>query len=218
MLVRYWMATSLKTVAEDMNLEDALNLMHQYKIRRLPVVKDGHKLCGIIALSDLYPYLGPHDVSRADISEEEITRLREIRVADVMTKSLITCNKRDTIEEIGSLMRQNRIGAIPVLEGDELIGIITESDILGALANITRMGTDGKRICFRIPVDTKIDIFYKIVMLCKEKGLEILTLLTHPLPEGSHLVMIRVRGDKVEELINTLWQNHYEVMATAPPH
>jgi len=55
-------------------------------------------------------------------------------------------------------------------------------------------------------------------MLCKEKGLEILTLLTHPLPEGSHLVMIRVRGDKVEELINTLWQNHYEVMATAPPH
>jgi len=97
MLVRYWMATSLKTVAEDMNLEDALNLMHQYKIRRLPVVKDGHKLCGIIALSDLYPYLGPHDVSRADISEEEITRLREIRVADVMTKSLITCNKRDTI-------------------------------------------------------------------------------------------------------------------------
>ena len=52
MLVRYWMAKSPMTATEDMNLEDALKLMHQHKIRRLPVIRKGNRLCGIIALSD----------------------------------------------------------------------------------------------------------------------------------------------------------------------
>jgi acetoin utilization protein AcuB len=216
MLVRYWMTKSPKTATTEMNLEEALNLFHQYKVRRLPVVKDGEKLCGIIALSDLYPYVGPHGLNRAERSAGETAKLREIRIADVMTKSPITCNRNASLEEIGGLMRRERIGAVPVVEGDELVGIITESDVLGALADITRAGSDGRRICFRIPVEEKINIFYRIVSLCEENKLEILTLLTHPIEKNSHLVMIRVRGERVPEFVETLWRSHYEVLAATP--
>ena len=213
MLVRYWMAKSPKTASEEMTLEEALAIMHRNRVRRLPVVK-GSKLRGIIALSDLYPYVGPHALNRADLPEEAAAKLRSIRVAEVMSSPPVTCDLNTPLEEVGILMRQRKIGALPVVHGDELVGIITESDVLAAIAGIAQMGTDGRRICFRMPVKEKIDIFYRIVSLCQQYGLEILTLLTHPLSEGNHLVMLRVRGQKVPEFVETLWKNHYEVIAS----
>ena len=215
MLVRFWMSKSPVTVTESASLREAFNLMHRNKIRRLPVVDGDFRLLGIIALSDLYPYIGPHGLNLAEPPIEAMDRLSKIRVAEVMTPKPITCDHNATLEEIGALMRREKIGAVPVVEKGKLIGIITESDILGALADIARVGEDGRRICFRIPVEDKLNIFYKIVSLCENNGLEILTLLTHPLSNNSHLVMLRVRGEKVPDLIDTLWKNHYEVLASA---
>ena len=219
MLVRYWMAASPVTADAEMDLEAAVTLMRHNRIRRLPVVTDNGRLCGIIALSDLYPYIGPHGLNRAELTEHDREKLRGLRVGEVMTVSPITCDRNAPLEEVGALMREHRIGAVPVMDGEALVGIITESDILGALANIARMGADGRRICFRIPVEEKINIFYKLVSLCQANGLEILTLLTHPLNKDNHLVMIRVRGQNVQPFIETLWRNHYEVLAapSAPP-
>ncbi len=216
MLVRYWMTRSPQTASEKMNLQEALDLMHRHRIRRLPVVRDNNRLCGIIALSDLYPYIGPHALSKADLPGDAAARLRGVRVKEVMASPPVTCDISAPIEEVGALMRRKKIGALPVLHGDELVGIITESDVLAALADITQMGTDGRRICFRMPVADKINLFYKIVSLCEKNSLEILTLLTHPLTDESHLVMIRVRGQKIPEFIDELWSNHYEVLETTP--
>jgi acetoin utilization protein AcuB len=133
-----------------------------------------------------------------------------------MTKSPITCHRNATIDEIGAIMRRNKIGAIPVLEGTQLVGIITESDILGALSNIAQREPDNRRIFFRILVMEKIATFYKIISLCEQNDLEILTILIHPIPEEhSHLVMLRVCGKKVPEFINALWLYHYDVLLTS---
>lgn len=216
MFVHFWMAKSPIVATEKMNLEEAMNLMQKHKIRRMPVVRDENDLCGIIALSDIYPYVGPHAMTKALLSEEVTEQLRHVRVASVMTKSPFTCNRNATIDEIGVIMRSKKIGAVPVLEGAKVVGIITESDILGALSNIAQMGTDSKRILFRIPVMEKINTFYKIVSLCEQNELEILTILIHPIPEEeSHLVMLRVRGKRVSEFIDMLWRQHYEVLDTS---
>lgn len=213
MLVRYWMATSPKTATERMNLEEVLEIMHKNRIRRLPVVKTDNDVCGIIALSDLYPYIGPNAIGRP-LPESDAARLRNVRVADVMTKALVTCDHNETIDAIGALMRRQKIGAVPVVSGKQLVGIITESDILGALANIAQLGADGRRVCLRIPLEEKSRIFYRIVSLCENYGLEILTILTHPLePTDSHFVMLRVRGKRIQEFIDGLWKTHYEVLA-----
>ncbi len=214
MLVRYWMASPAITARADMDLEATLDLMRQNKIRRLPIIADGNQLCGILALSDVYPFIGPHELNRAELTDEQRQRLRGLRVDAVMTPSPITCDRNAPLEEVGALMRRHRIGAVPVTEGDRLVGIITESDILGALANIARMGTDGRRICFRIPVEEKFDIFYTLVSLCQTNHMEILTLLTHPLSTNSHLVMLRVRGENIESFVDALWRSHYEVLAS----
>ena len=216
MFVHFWMAKSPIVATEEMNLEEALYLMQRHKIRRMPVVRDENDLCGIIVISDIYPFVGPHAMAKALLSEEVTEQLRNVRVASVMTKSPITCSRNATIDEIGAIMRRKKIGAVPVLEGTKVVGIITESDILGALSNITQIGSDSKRIFFRIPVMKKIKTFYKIVSLCEQNELEILTILIHPIPEEhSHLVMLRVRGKKVPEFIDMLWRHHYEVLVTS---
>ena len=213
MFVHYWMAKSPIVATEEMNLEEAMNRMQKHKIRRMPVVHNGGDLCGIIALSDIYPYVGPHAMTKVLLSEEVAEKLRKVHVASVMTKSPFTCNRNATIDEIGVIMRRHKIGAVPVLDGTKVVGIITESDILGALSNIAQMGSESKRILFRIPVMESINTFYKIVSLCEQNKLEILTILIHPIPEEqSHLVMLRVRGEKVPEFVDVLWNQHYEVL------
>ena len=216
MFVHFWMAKSPVTATEEMSLEEALYLMQKYKIRRLPVVRGENDLCGMIAMSDIYPYVGPHAMTKALFSPEVTEQLRNVHIASVMTKSPITCDRHATVDEIGLIMRCNKIGAVPVVEGTKVVGIITESDILGALSSITQTGSDSRRIFFRIPVMERINTFYKIVSLCEQNELEILTILIHPVPEEhSHLVMLRVRGKKVSEFINMLWRNHYEVLITS---
>jgi len=216
MFVHFWMAQSPIVATEEMNLEEALYVMQKHKIRRLPVVRDENDLCGIIALSDIYPYVGPHAIAKALLSEEVTEKLRNVHVASVMTKSPLTCHPNATIDEIGVIMRRNKIGAVPVLEGAKLVGIITESDILGALSNIAQREPDSKRIFFRIPVVDKVTTFYKIISLCEQNDLDILTILIHPIPEEhSHLVMLRVHGKKVSEFIDELWRSHYDVLLTS---
>lgn len=216
MYVHFWMAKSPVVATEEMNLEEALYLMKKHKIRRLPVVRNDNDLCGIIVISDIYPFVGPHAMTKALYSEEVTVQLRNVSVGSVMTASPITCSRNATIDEIGLIMRRKKIGAIPVLDGTRLVGIITESDILGALSSIAQMGSDSKRIFFRIPIMERISTFYEIVSLCKQNNLEILTILIHPIPEEhSHLVMLRVQGQKVPEFIDMLWRHHYEVLVTS---
>jgi len=213
MFVHFWMAKSPVLTTEDMNLEDALYLMQPRKIRRMPVVRGDLELCGIIALSDIYPYVGPHAMTKALLSEEVTRQLRKTRVGSVMTRSPITCPPNATIDEVGVIMRRKKIGAIPVVEGAKVVGIITESDILGALSNIAQVGSDSRRVIFRIPIMNKMSIFYKIISLCEQNEIEILTILIHPIPEeNNHLVMLRVRGRKVPDFIDVLWRLHYDVL------
>jgi acetoin utilization protein AcuB len=216
MFVYFWMAKSPIVATEEMNLEEALYLMQKHKIRRMPVVRDENDLCGIIVISDIYPFVGPHAMTKALLSKEVTEQLRNVRVASVMTKSPITCSRNATIDEIGVIMRRKKIGAVPVIEGTKVVGIITESDILGALSSIAQIGSDSKRIFFRIPVMEKINTFYKIVSLCEQNELEILTIMIHPIPEEhSRLVMLRVHGKKIPQFIDMLWRHHYEVLVTS---
>ncbi|MDD5171183.1 MAG: CBS domain-containing protein, partial [Syntrophales bacterium] len=151
MFVHFWMAKPPIVAKEDMSLEDALYLMQRRKIRRMPVVRGENELCGIIAISDIYPYVGPHAMTKALLSEEVTKQLRKVRVGSIMTASPITCSPKATIDEIGVIMRRRKYGAVPVVEGTTVVGMITESDILGALSSIAQVGSDSRRILFRIP-------------------------------------------------------------------
>lgn len=215
MLARYWMTRCPLVVAEpEMDLFAVLKLMRKKEVRRLPVMK-GDDLLGIIALSDLYVFASPASLSCdvQDMPQEVRNELTAKTAGQVMKTDVITCDVNAALEDIGVLMRERRIGAVPVMSGNKLAGIITESDVLAALAEITRAGDESSRICLRVPAREKIDVFREIIDICARYEAEMFTLLTHPLRDDKcHLVMMKVRGPKRDELIQALWESDFQVL------
>lgn len=212
MLVRYWMSESPIVALETTDLHDALNLMLKHDIRRLPVLSGENKLCGIITLSDLYPYVNPVRLT-GELSDAEIDNLKQHVVREIMATNLVTCGPNTPLEDVGALLREKKLGALPVLKDDQLVGIITDCDVLEALCGIARAGDRNVRICLSVPAGEKQNIIYDIVELCKRHRLDLQTVLVHPLRGSKRcLVMVRVEGPRTDAFVKALWDINYQVL------
>ncbi|MEE8143422.1 MAG: CBS domain-containing protein [Planctomycetota bacterium] len=212
MIVRYWMSKDPIVATEAMDLLQVVNLLRTHGLRRLPVVR-GRELCGLISATDLYRFMNPSVFYTASMPAALCDELRERAVHDHMILSPFTCGPNDPLEEVGDQMRREKIGSLPVVREGALEGIITDTDVFAALTLLARWGEEGKRVCFRIPVEEKLEIFYKIMNLCQQHEVDLLTILTHSIQEESaHLVMLRVRGERAGELIENLWKTRYQVL------
>jgi acetoin utilization protein AcuB len=128
-LVFRWMSHDPITVTPDTGLLDADKIMHKYDIRRLPVVNDDGELIGIVTWGDIRE-ASPSDATSLSIWELKYL-LAKVKVKEIMTRAPITVNATDTINTAASLMLENKVGGLPVIDSASgtLRGIITESDI-----------------------------------------------------------------------------------------
>lgn len=117
-LVKDWMSVNVVTIGPDTSVQDAHQLMREKSVRRLPVVRKG-KLIGILSLGDVRE--ATHDESH-------------LKVHEVMAQNVVAVGIDDTVKTAAMLMYTNKIGALPVIDNrDQLVGIITESDIFKVL-------------------------------------------------------------------------------------
>jgi acetoin utilization protein AcuB len=126
MLVGGRMSHPVITISPEMPIVDALNLMKRERIRRAPVVKGGN-LVGIVSDKDLLN-ASPSPVTSLSVWEMNYL-LSKITVKEVMTKKVISVLENTPIEEAARIMVDNKIGGLPVMRGDDLVGIITETDL-----------------------------------------------------------------------------------------
>lgn len=117
-LVKDWMSENVITVGPDASVLEAHQLMREKSVRRLPVVKKG-KLVGLLSLGDV-----------REATHDEV----HLKVREVMSQNVVAVSAGDTIKTAAMLMYTNKIGALPVIDNhDQLVGIITESDIFKVL-------------------------------------------------------------------------------------
>jgi len=126
MLVGERMSHPVISVRQDMPITDALNMMRREHIRRAPVIKDG-KLIGIVSDKDLLN-ASPSPATSLSVWEMNYL-LSKITVKDVMTKDVLTVTEDTPIEEAARIMADNKIGGLPVVRNDGVVGIITETDL-----------------------------------------------------------------------------------------
>jgi CBS domain-containing protein len=124
--VRDWMTPNPVTVGPKSTLPEAHKLMMERDFRRLPVVDRG-KLIGIITLGDVRE-AGPSSATTLSIFELNYL-LAQLTVDKIMTHNPVTVSPDATIRDAAKLMLQHEVGALPVVDADQLVGIITESDI-----------------------------------------------------------------------------------------
>ena len=147
MLVGERMSQPVISIPPDMPIIDALNLMKRERIRRTPVVKDG-QLVGIVSDKDL---LNASPSPATSLSVWELNYLlSKITVREVMTRKVLTVNEDTPIEQAARIMADNKIGGLPVMRGDSIVGIITETDLFKILLELMGARETGVRVTVTI--------------------------------------------------------------------
>jgi len=210
MFVKHWMKSNLVTVGSDTLVFDAKKLMKQHNIRRLPVMKDS-RMVGIVTLAGLRE-AQPSKANSLSIHELNYL-LAKMRVDEIMTKKVITCQPDMTMEKAAVLGVKHRVGALPVVEDGNLIGIITESDIFRAFLHM--MGLHHKK-SVRITIDNfpqDQDEIIKVIKILDElHGFLVSLSLVDDIPiEGRRELILRVKNVDTEVLVEQMKGRGYVI-------
>lgn len=148
MLVRSRMTPGVFTVSPDTTIAEALNITRSHRIRHLPVIRDD-RLVGLVTDRDLRLAMPPIWAEQRD---ELKNALHARTVGEVMVaKDIITAPPETPVEEAAKLLYENRIGCLPIMEGEALVGILTETDLLRALVELFGTHQPSSRIEVRMP-------------------------------------------------------------------
>jgi acetoin utilization protein AcuB len=187
-------------VRNHMTKDQAMTLMREKKIRRLPVVDHG-KLVGIVVEKDM---LSNQPSPATTLSIHEIYGLLErLRMRQIMTSPVYTVEGDCPLEEAARVMVENKIGCLPVMDGESLVGIITETDIFKAMMEFLGGAENGIRLTVRLP--EQVGALANVVTCIADAGGNIVAATTSRLYENQHReVTIKESGaepDKLEALV-----------------
>lgn len=131
--VRDWMTPNPVTISKQTTLPEAERLMREYQIRRLPVMDD-NKLIGIVTLGNMRE-ARPSNATTLSVYELNYL-LGKLTAKDFMAQPVIAISPDTSIQEAAKQMLENKIGGLPVVDGEKLVGIITETDFCRLLIEI----------------------------------------------------------------------------------
>jgi len=137
------------TIHPDTPIDDALKLMRESKVRRLPVLDKDSKLVGIVTEKDLL-YVSPSPATSLSVHELHYL-ISKIKVQDVMAKDVITATEYTPLEEAARIMADNKIGSLPVMRDGKLVGIITETDVFCIFLELLGAREKGIRLTMLVP-------------------------------------------------------------------
>jgi acetoin utilization protein AcuB len=181
--------------------EDALRLMRDKKVRRLPVVNKDGRLVGIVAERDLL-YASPSPATNLSVFEVHY-QLAKMSVQDVMAKRVITVGEDCPLEEAARIMVDHKIGSLPVVTGGKLVGIITETDIFRTFLEILGGREPGLRLT--LDVTEGKGVLAGIAGEIARAGGNILSVASFQAPDADQrIVYVKVTGAAKEDLLNGL--------------
>jgi len=149
MLVGKRMTRNPITLQPDVPINDALALMREKNVRRVPVVDKKGRLVGVVTHNDLMQ-ASPSPVT--SLSMWEVTYLlSKVTLQMVMKKDVVTATEDMTLEEAARLVAERKVSCLPVLRGEALVGIITESDIFKVFLELMSAKEKGVRLTVFAP-------------------------------------------------------------------
>ena len=143
MFVGERMSRPVISVSPDSPINDVLAMFKKEHIRRAPVIKDG-KLVGIVSERDLLN-ASPSPVTTLSVWELNYL-ISKVKIKNVMSRKVITVNRDTPIEEVARIMADKKIGGLPVVDGDRVVGMITETDLFKAFLELMGARNKGVRV------------------------------------------------------------------------
>ncbi len=196
------MRTDLITVSPETTLVQARDLIAEKKIDHLLVVNAKKKLVGIVSDRDLKKYWASPATS---LSTHELNYLLEkVLVSMIMVKTVVTVPISTTIERAAYIMQQHRISALPVMEDEELVGIITSTDVMAVL--LQAIGISSESVRLSIYVKDTIGRLAEVADALRDQGINIQSLFCWPVSRhpGITQMVLRVAAQDGDNAVATL--------------
>ena len=149
MLVKERMSYPVITIHPELPMQDALSLMLKEQIRRLPIVDKHGRLIGIVSERDLL-HASPYNATSLSIYEVNYL-LSKITIKEVMSKNVTTVTENTPLEEAARIMADNKIGGLPVVRDNEVVGINTETDLFKIFLELLGAREPGIRVAPLVP-------------------------------------------------------------------
>ena len=208
MLVGERMSQPVISVSPETPIHDALAMFKKEHIRRAPVVQDG-KMVGIVTETDLLN-ASPSPVSTLSVWEMNYL-LSKVTVNQVMSRQVISVAKDTPIEEAARILADNKLGGLPVLDGGNVVGILTETDLFKVFLEL--MGAREKGVRVTAQIAEKPGQLAQLTKAIAEAGGNFISFGQFTGPDtSSKLVTFKVAGmdmeavkASVEKIVKKFW-------------
>ena len=208
MIVGMWMSRQLIVAPPDLSVTDAAQLMKDNRIRRLPVARSAEDLhlLGIVSVTDIYRSLPPGSNLFSDATQAPESALR---VREIMTYDVLTTTPDTPIEDAATVMRDKKIGALPVVRDGLLVGLVTESDIFRAFISVLRADPGATRVTFSVAAGE--DVFELLAKRKRARNIKVLSLMSSQ-RDNRIVCVVRLSGPDVQLTIDDLWESGHHVI------
>ena len=200
MIIKEIMKSDLTSISTDTKLNDAYRLMQKQNIRHLPVV-EGNKLVGIVTDRDLR--LSTSRLAKHPFEPEEA-------VKQIMSYPVKTTHPSDPIESAAQLMRELKIGCLPVVEDGRLVGMVTITDMLDALLLLTGVHQPSGRLDVRL--SNRSGELARLASLLAELKVNIHSILTYPEKDKTIRLVLRIGTIEMRLIAQAICNAGFEVI------
>ncbi len=200
------------TVSPDASFFEARKIIHEKGVRHLPVMDKKNELVGLVTDRDIRE-AAPSGATTLSFYELNYL-LENLKVSAFMTprEKLITITPDTLIEEAVQLMHDNKIGCLPVLDGDRLYGIFTGTDALEHLVDIFGLKEKGTRLS--IALEDKPGAMLAILDIFNKHNVNVISVVSPSyMVEGKRIVAIRIRTEDYRDIVNDLEKANYPVLS-----
>ncbi|MBI2565883.1 MAG: CBS domain-containing protein [Candidatus Schekmanbacteria bacterium] len=204
MLVRDKMKPNPKVVSPTDSLHVAWMTMRENDIRHLPVVDRELRLVGVITERDLRLNLpSPLESATPEQQAAILARYQALRVGDCMTREVKVVAPTTPAQDAAWLIISHKVGGLPVVEHDRVVGVITRSDLLEALVEVLDTATTTTRV--EVVVEEKPGAYATLASLVEQRGGTVVSALAARSLESDRSVLIfRLATPDLDELKEAL--------------
>ncbi|AKS39263.1 acetoin utilization protein AcuB [Anoxybacillus gonensis] len=205
MIVEQMMKTDVIALKPSNTIADALNVVKQKNIRHLPIVDEEYHVIGIVTDRDL------RDASPSIFHANEHVEDLQKPLSTIMKTNVITGHPLDFVEEVAALFYEHRISCMPIVKENKLVGIITESDLLYTLVQLTGAHQPGSQIEIKVP--NRTGMLSEVASVFQKRNINISSVLVYPDQDEKYKVLVfRIQTMNPMAIIDDLKAQGYDVL------
>ena len=184
MIVRHWMSPKFALLPIETSLPDALRFLNSKGLFLVGVLRHGH-VAGAVTRAEIYEMLETGD---------PMTLLSRKTLASVVPPSATTVFADDPVDRAARFIVERGLPAVPVMQKDDMVGIITPTDICRALCEILGSKSQESSMVMTLTTPKESDLLAEIGR--RSQGLALQSLVAYPTPNRDWQVMLRMRGER----------------------